>query len=43
MVFKSNARVRGLGLPPVFAWVIRIFSAISILAMILLAKEMIRL
>ena len=31
------------GLPPVFAWVIRIFSALSILAMILLAKEMIRL
>lgn len=31
------------GLPPVFAWVIRLFSALSILAMILLAKEMIRL
>ena len=30
------------GLPPIFSWVIRLFSALSILAMILLAKEMIR-
>jgi len=31
------------GLPPIFAWVIRLFSALSILALILLTKEMIRL
>jgi len=31
------------GLPPIFAWVIKIFSALSILALILLTKEMIRL
>jgi len=31
------------GLPPIFAWVIRLFSALSILALVLLSKEMIRL
>ena len=31
------------GLPPIFGWIIKIFSAISILALILLTKEMIRL
>jgi len=31
------------GLPPIFAWVIKIFSALSILALVLLTKEMIRL
>ncbi len=30
------------GLPPIFAWVIKIFSALSALALILLIKEMIR-
>lgn len=29
------------GLPPVFAWVIKIFSALSVLAMVLLTKEMV--
>lgn len=35
--------VSSWGLPPVFGWVLKIFSALSVLALILLAKEMIRL
>lgn len=35
--------VSSWGLPPAFGWILKIFSAISVLALILLAKEMIRL
>ena len=35
--------VSSWGLPPVFGWILKIFSALSVLALILLAKEMIRL
>lgn len=35
--------VSSWGLPPVFGWILKIFSALSLLALILLAKEMIRL